>query len=61
MSISIVKVQDQPVSTQYTEFIMDSSSDASSLPTNVADGSIAYTSDLSSVYLFKNGSWVATA
>ena len=61
MSFSIVKVQDRPISTQYTEIIMDSSSDASSLPANVADGSIAYTSDLSSIYLFKGGSWVATA
>lgn len=60
MSFSIVKIYDKPVSTQYTEIIMDDSSDVSSLPTNVADGSVAYTADLSSIYLFKSGTWTST-
>ena len=59
LSISVVKVNDKPASVDYKELIMDSSSDVSSLPTNVADGSVAYTADLSSIYIFKNGTWVS--
>lgn len=58
MSYSLVKVNGKPVSTNHVEIIIDSSSDVSSLPTDVADGSMAYTSDLTSVYLFKSGTWV---
>lgn len=46
-----------PADTKLTEFIIDSASDVSSLPTNVADGSSAYTKDLSKIYLLKDGTW----
>ena len=58
MSFSVVKINGDPNSPDLKEFIMDSSTDASSLPTDVADGSVAYTSDLSKVYVFKSGTWV---
>lgn len=57
MSYSIVRVNDQPNSTQLMEYIIDSASDVSALPTNVADGSSAYIKDLSKIYLFKDGTW----
>lgn len=56
MSVSLVKINDKPNSEKYKEFIMDSESDV--LPvTDVADGSIAYVSDLSKFFVFKNGQW----
>lgn len=57
MGYSVVKINGMPTSTQLVEYIIDSESDISSLPTGVADGSTAYTKDLSKIYLFKNGSW----
>ena len=58
MSCSIVKVNGEPNSTLLMEYIMDSEADVSSLPVNVADGSISYTKDLSCIYVHKGGSWV---
>ncbi len=46
-----------PVDTELTEFIIDSSNDVDSLPTDIADGSSAYTKDLSKIYLLKDGTW----
>ena len=57
MSYSIVKVNDKPASTELIEYILDSASDVSNLPTNVADGSSAYIKDLSKIYLLKDGTW----
>lgn len=57
LSYSAVKVNDNPVNTKLAEFIIDSASDVSSLPTDVADGSSAYTKDLSKIYLLKDGTW----
>ena len=57
MSYSLVKINDYPVSTQLAEYIIDSASDISTLPTDVADGSTAYIKDLSKVYLLKSGTW----
>jgi len=58
MSHAIVKVNDKPNSALYTEYVIDSTSDVSSLPTNVADGSIAYTANLAHIYILKSGTWV---
>lgn len=57
LSYSIVKVYGMPVDTELTEFIIDSSNDVDSLPTDIADGSSAYTKDLSKIYLLKDGTW----
>ena len=59
MSISIVKMNGKPADATLTEYIIDSISDVASLPTNVADGSMAYTADLAYIYLLKNGTWVS--
>lgn len=58
MSISVVKRNDKPNLISLTEFIIDSPSDVNSLPTTVADGSVAYTADLSAIYILKSGRWV---
>lgn len=57
MSYTIVRVNDEPNSAQLKEIIIDASTDVSALPTDVADGSSAYTKDLSHIYLFKGGAW----
>jgi hypothetical protein len=57
MSISIVKINDKPNSADLMEYIMDSVSDVYSLPTDCADGSIAYTANLKYIYILKNGAW----
>ena len=58
MSYSIVKLNGEPNSPNLMEIIIDSASDVSSLPTNIADGSIAYVSNYSKVYTLKSGVWV---
>ena len=58
MSYSIVKINDQPNNPLLKEFIIDSTTDVATLPTDVADGSSAYVKDLSKIYLFKSGTWV---
>lgn len=58
MSASIVKINDKPNNADLIEYIMDSISDIYTLPTDCADGSIAYTANLQFVYLLKNGVWV---
>ena len=58
MSHVIVKVNDKPNNALYTEFIIDSASDVSSLPVDVADGSVAYTANLANIYILKSGTWV---
>lgn len=57
MSYSIVRINDEPNSAQFKELIIDAPADVSTLPTDVADGSRAYTKDLSHIYLFKGGAW----
>lgn len=58
MSFSVVRINGEPNSDKLKEFIIDSASDVSSLPVvDVADGSVAYIKDLSSVYIFKDGQW----
>lgn len=59
MSFALVRVNGQPNSDKLKEFIIDSESDVSSLPTtDIADGSVAYIKDLSNIYMYKNGSWI---
>lgn len=58
MSLSIVKVNGMPNSPTLTEYIIDGPEDINDLPTNVADGSCAYTPDLSHIYNLKSGVWV---
>jgi hypothetical protein len=58
MSFSIVTVNGKPNSQDLKTIIMDSESDLSILPLDVADGSSAYTKDLSHIYNFLNGTWV---
>ena len=57
MSYSIVKINGKPSSPLLKEFIIDSEDDVNSLPTDVVDGSSAYTKDLAHIYLFMSGSW----
>lgn len=57
MSYSVVRVDDEPNNPLLKEFIIDSALDVITLPTDVADGSYAYTKDLAHVYMFKGGSW----
>lgn len=57
MSIGLIRVNGEPNSPDLKEYIMDSVSDVSSLPTDCADGSVAYTKDFSSFYTFFNGTW----
>lgn len=57
MSYSIVKTNDKPNSPFLKEYILDSASDVATLPTDIADGSSAYTKDLAHIYLFKSGVW----
>lgn len=57
MSVSVVKINNEPNSPLFKELVMDSTSDVSSLPTDVADGSIAYIKDLSHIYICKDGVW----
>ena len=57
MSYSIVKINDKPNNPLFKEFILDDPSDAVTLPTDVADGSYAYTKDLTHIYIFKSGAW----
>lgn len=57
MSFSLVKINDKPNAQNLKEYIMDSVSDVPRLPVDCADGSVAYTKNLSHVYTFLNGEW----
>ncbi len=59
MSISIVKQNEAPNSIMLMEYMIDAESEISSLPTNIAPGSIAATADLNAIYRLNNsGTWV---
>ena len=54
MSVHIVKINEQPNSADYVEYMIDSASDVSSLPTNVAPGSFASTTNMLNIYRLSN-------
>ena len=54
MSFNIVQVYGKPISTQYTKIVINSASNVSSLPTDIADVSTQIIKNKGTIYGTKN-------